>query len=104
MIIPADCETCGECCRSDSATFVQLNPEDVQRLGRERTRLTQQLEGQTYMKMVAGACAALDTSEGLSRCSIYDKRPELCREFQQSSPECRGVLLDAVRLKARVVG
>jgi Fe-S-cluster containining protein len=101
VIIPADCEKCGECCHSDTVTFVPLNPEDKERLGDEWADLTQQVDGQTYMKMQGGACVALDASQGLSRCSIYDARPEVCREFLQSSPECRSVLVDAGRLRAR---
>ena len=97
MIVPADCEKCGACCSFDTSTFVPLNAADERRLGAAWAGLTHEQDGQVYMRMQDGACAALDRSQGLSRCSIYESRPDLCREFNQGSPECRSVLLSIRR-------
>lgn len=94
MIVPADCETCGACCCFKDPTFVPLTVEDQDLLGAGVGPLTHEQEGQVYMRIGDGGyCAALDRSEGLARCSIYHRRPQLCREFQQGTPECRSVLI-----------
>ena len=93
MIVPADCERCGACCSFDSPTFVPLNEEDVERLG--TLDVIEMHEGRPHMGSRNGKCIALDETNGLSQCSIYDERPELCRDFHQGSSECRSVLLAA---------
>jgi Fe-S-cluster containining protein len=100
MIVPADCEDCGACCAFDSPTFVPLNTADQEHLGARLEELTHEEAGQRYMRMHEGYCLALDRSGGASQCSIYDQRPELCREFHQGSSECRSVLLSIRRRKA----
>ena len=94
MLVPADCEKCGACCRSDSSSFVPLTRDDQERLGSQCSELTELRHGQVYMRMQDGACAALDESEGLSRCSVYDRRPVICQEFEQGSDECRSHLIE----------
>ncbi len=37
-----------------------------------------------------GACVALDPQTLL--CSIYDRRPQVCRDFQRGSDLCRAIL------------
>ena len=37
-----------------------------------------------------GACLALDLATRL--CTIYDRRPQACRQFERGSGLCRGVL------------
>ena len=88
VVVPADCGKCGACCRSDSSSFVPLLGGDQKRLGSQLAALTEVRHGQLYMRMRDGGCAALDESKGLSRCSVYDSRPNVCRTFEQGSDEC----------------
>jgi uncharacterized protein len=37
-----------------------------------------------------GACVALDPATRL--CTIYERRPQVCRQFDRGSGLCRGVL------------
>jgi len=50
---------------------------------------------EAYMKMSEGHCAALDVrraNDGASEyfCTIYDRRPQICRDLARGSPECEG--------------
>lgn len=50
---------------------------------------------EAYMKMTAGHCAALDIRPDASGqleyfCTIYDRRPQICRDLARGSPECEG--------------
>lgn len=42
---------------------------------------------ETMLRLDDGWCSALD--RGTSLCSIYEKRPLICREFEMGSYECR---------------
>ncbi len=98
LVVPADCGKCGACCRSDSSSFVPLLGGNQKRLGSQLAALTEVRHGQLYMRMRDGVCTALDESEGLSRCSVYDSRPDVCRTFQQGSDECLSHLVDIRKL------
>ena len=66
-----------------------LGEEDFQRL----TVLTEHGRGYRArsMKMVGGLCVAYrdDLDDGRPGCSIYERRPEVCRTFQAGSADCR---------------
>lgn len=42
---------------------------------------------ETMLRLDDGWCSALDRDTHM--CSIYDKRPLICREFEMGSYECR---------------
>jgi Fe-S-cluster containining protein len=42
--------------------------------------------GETMARLDDGWCAALDRRT--LRCTIYDRRPWVCREFEMGGPEC----------------
>jgi Fe-S-cluster containining protein len=42
-----------------------------------------------------GACVALDPSTKL--CAIYERRPQVCRDFQRGSGLCRQILISRDR-------
>jgi Fe-S-cluster containining protein len=94
MSAPADCRACGACCFSDSPTYVRLLGDDWSLLGPEAERWAWFEGNRAYLRMEAGHCAALawghDPGSGEVRfhCSIYDRRPTLCRELGRGSPEC----------------
>jgi uncharacterized protein len=90
-----DCRTCGACCYGDEM-WVHVMAVDDDRLGDDRVRrltvLTQ--HGRGYfarsMKMSEGRCAAYRDclADGGCGCSIYEARPDICREFAAGSADC----------------
>jgi uncharacterized protein len=93
-VVP-DCRACGACCHGDEM-WVHVMAVDDQRLGepavRSLTVLTR--HGRGYfarsMKMVDGRCVAYRDrlDDGGCGCSIYDVRPDICRDFRAGSPDC----------------
>ncbi len=70
----ADCEAC--CCSLEVMLMAGDDiPEDF--TGRDRW-------GGWVMRRVGGRCIAL---EGY-RCGIYGIRPQVCRDFEEGSPDC----------------
>jgi uncharacterized protein len=47
-----------------------------------------------YMQMADGHCRALsiETESGRFVCSVYETRPEVCRDLARGSGACRGEL------------
>ena len=94
METPADCRSCGACCFSDSPTYVRLLGDDWAALGPDADRWAWFVGNRAYLRMEAGHCAALvwrrDSGSGevSFHCSIYERRPTLCRELGRGSPEC----------------
>lgn len=80
-----DCIECGACCKAFG--IYEVNAFDIKRLG-EDSNLTQKShlypEG-GMMKTKDFACVALCGT----KCSVYDKRPMVCRVFKRGSVECR---------------
>jgi len=79
------CTDCGACCKAFGIYEVSMN--DIIRLGKD-SKLVQKShlypEG-GIMKTKNFACVALKGT----KCSIYDKRPTVCRIFERGSEECR---------------
>jgi Fe-S-cluster containining protein len=42
--------------------------------------------GEAMLRLDDGWCAALDRDS--MKCTIYEKRPLICREFEMGAPEC----------------
>lgn len=91
----ADCESCGACCAESG--FVAVSPTDT--TPRALTRPTKGLGlssetlcnlGERCMKRhLGGRCVALEGVIGEKvSCSIYTKRPNVCRRFEAGSPGC----------------
>lgn len=104
---PADCLHCGVCCFSTLDTFVRVEGADWARLGDDAERVAHFLGNRAFMRMRDGHCAALelrgapdgDGASGGVRgarteyfCTVYEKRPRICRELERGSPECMGEL------------
>lgn len=68
--------------------------DDYERLGDEAARLVVFVGNQAFMRIHhaggVGRCAALLVEDGLFLCSIYDRRPEVCRALERGSPACEG--------------
>lgn len=94
---PANCLGCGVCCHAKSNTYVRVSGADWTRLGDAAERLAHFIGSRAYMRMEDGHCAALVVSltpDGRPQhhCSIYERRPQICRDLARGSMECHGEL------------
>jgi len=66
--------------------------DDHQRLGERADDLVWFEANRAYMRMADGHCAALvvDAATGTLLCSIYETRPETCRDLLRGSGACLG--------------
>jgi Fe-S-cluster containining protein len=97
MDIPVDCLNCGVCCFSKSATYVRVSGDDWTRLGDDAESVARFVGQRAYMRMEDGHCIALQPSTRRGQppvffCSIYAKRPQICRDLKRGAPECQGEL------------
>jgi uncharacterized protein len=70
---------------------VRVVGSDHERLGERAFELTHFIGNRCYMKMAFGHCAALsvEVTTGRFVCSAYEQRPDVCRDLERASPECR---------------
>jgi uncharacterized protein len=102
-----DCRTCGACCgpEQDEEYYVSLVDGDAERLskGYRRLRVVHTDEECLFKHLATKrtdhsgvVCVALQGRIGKRvRCSIYRKRPLVCRDFKrgdESCIECRKIL------------
>ena len=104
---PADCTRCGACCFSDSPRHASVTGDDHRRLGEDAEQLVTWIGNVAFMRLdrVTGArgapsengspllkCIALtiDPTTGAFACSIYETRPQVCRDLERASSACRG--------------
>jgi uncharacterized protein len=91
-----DCLRCGVCCYSASDRFVRVTGADWTRLGAAAERVAHFTGrgNEAYMRMAEGHCAALvvRSAQGGPEffCTIYEHRPQICRDLARGSPECEG--------------
>jgi len=94
--VPGDCQRCGVCCFSESAEYVWVTGHDWEQLGADAEKLAHFIGHRAFMQMKDGHCAALEIKADVAgvhyACSIYDRRPEICRILERGSPECLGEL------------
>ncbi len=94
----AACLRCGVCCFSSLETYVRVTGADWARLGPEADRHAHFIGHRAYLRMRDGHCAALDfrldprTGARLHVCTIYERRPQICRDLARGSPECEAEL------------
>jgi uncharacterized protein len=93
--LPTDCRRCGVCCFSASPTYVRVTGDDWSRLGAEAERVAHFVENRAFMRMRDGHCAALEVRRGADGaadffCTIYERRPQTCRDLARGSPQCLG--------------
>lgn len=90
---PADCLQCGACCFSLLPTYVRVLGDDWERLGEDAETVAHFIGYRAYMRMSDGHCAALvarTVADGQREyfCTVYDRRPQVCRELARGSPQC----------------
>jgi Fe-S-cluster containining protein len=87
-----DCMRCGACCFSESDRHAQVTGDDHERLGDEAESLVVFLGNRAYMRVEreggVGRCAALVVENGRFSCSVYERRPAVCRDLGRGSPAC----------------
>jgi hypothetical protein len=88
-----DCQSCGACCFSSLETYVRVSGDDWMRLAAEAERVAHFIGHRAYLRMTDGHCAALvvtRSADGRAHfaCSIYDRRPQVCRDLERGSPSC----------------
>ena len=95
---PTDCLRCGVCCFSQLDAYVRVTGADWERLGAEAGRTAHFIGHRAYMKMADGHCAALALRQMPGGggpeffCTVYERRPQICRDLARGSPECEGEL------------
>lgn len=88
------CLSCGACCFAPGERYVRVTGDDHARLGDAAERLTVFIDNRCYMRMQDGHCAALSVrADGSFVCSVYEARPDVCRELERGSPACEAELL-----------
>ena len=92
-----DCIRCGACCFSESVRHARVTGDDYTRLGADAERLVAFIGIQAFVRIEhdgheppVGRCAALvlDADAGTYLCSVYERRPDVCRKLGRGSPSC----------------
>ena len=70
--------------------YVRVSGADWARLGADAERFAHFIGNRAFMRMTDGRCAALEVREleGAYFCTIYDRRPQTCRDLGRGSPQC----------------
>ena len=94
LSVPADCRRCGACCCSGSPEYVRVTGDDWARLGPAAESLAHFIGQRAFLRMRDGHCAALALRRGDDGttdffCTIYDRRPQICRDLERGSPQCQ---------------
>lgn len=96
-----DCQTCGACCVPPQATDVwaDVSDTDLKRLGSRLARkfvkhptvFESLVDGKRPgIRVKDGRCKALTGQVGNKvACSIYDKRPDACSQFEPGGRGCK---------------
>src|SRR5689334_7994445 len=89
-----DCMRCGACCFSESERHARVTGDDYERLG-DAASLVTFIGNQAFMRIERadgiGRCIALALdATGTFACTIYDRRPAVCRDLERGSPACEG--------------
>jgi Fe-S-cluster containining protein len=86
-----ECTSCGTCCFSHAEDYLRVSGRDYERLGDDAERLVQFIENRAYLRIEDGHCMALecDSASGTFSCTIYERRPDVCRVLERGSGHCR---------------
>jgi Fe-S-cluster containining protein len=86
-----ECLRCGACCFSTLERYAPVTGDDYSRLGDHAEENVRFIGNRAFMRLVDGHCRALRVDgAGQFACSVYEQRPEICRELQRGSPACAG--------------
>jgi len=86
ITLPESCQGCGACCYG---LRVDVDDADLTKYGTpEATTVVDPDDGRRYLKQVAedhGRCVNLDPET--KTCTIYEHRPQVCRDFNRGDEE-----------------
>lgn len=85
-----DCQDCAACCHAAHPRHVPVTGADHARLRpEEQARLAWWDGNRCFLRTQGGRCAAL-ARDGAGRfaCTIYERRPQVCRDLERGSPAC----------------
>jgi Fe-S-cluster containining protein len=87
-----ECQICAACCFSGALRYVPVTGADYARLGDRAEDLVHFIGNKAFMRMLKHHCSALEFETITSKfsCSVYEQRPEACRELQSGSSACHG--------------
>lgn len=82
-----------------------MTGDDHERLGEAAETFVSFIGNRAYMRLSDGHCAALRIElTGRFVCTVYETRPDACRDLERTSPHCAGELFTkAGRATARLV-
>jgi Fe-S-cluster containining protein len=81
---PPDCLTCGGCCAWSASWPVLIGERDGEGIAEDLIDIDNR-----RMQSWGDRCAALEGELGKHvGCSVYARRPLVCREFQAGSEDC----------------
>jgi Fe-S-cluster containining protein len=102
---PPPCLECGACCFSNLETSIRVTGDDYERLGGAAEDLVDFVGNRAFMRLADGHCAALRIERpGRFVCTVYETRPDACRNLERESPQCEGELfIKRGRAAARLV-
>lgn len=85
-----ECTRCGACCFSQAPDYLRVFGNDYERLGDDAARLTHFIENRAFLRLEDGRCAALtfDVPTEQFLCSVYERRPDVCRALERGSGHC----------------
>jgi Fe-S-cluster containining protein len=90
---PPPCLECGTCCFSNLETSVRVTGDDHERLGTAVADLVHFVGNRAFMRLADGHCVALRIEPaGRFVCTVYETRPDACRDLERESPQCQGEL------------
>lgn len=74
---------------------MRVTGDDWARLGDVAGRMAHFIGNRAFMRMRDGHCAALEVrrspdGEADFFCTLYERRPQICRDLARGSPECEG--------------
>lgn len=85
------CDQCGACCRTFCVRVSERDAEREPRIRNESIELQPWIQTRTWKYQIfplpfhTGCCFLKPDN----RCSVYETRPELCRDFQPGSDACQ---------------
>jgi Fe-S-cluster containining protein len=84
-----DCQSCGACCFASHPRHVPVTGADHARLAPDERRRLALFEGtRCFLRVEEGRCAALARAGAGWTCTIYERRPQVCRDLERGSPAC----------------
>ena len=81
-----DCQACAACCRG---AFAQVTISPQEPIISLRPELVRYRDGFFELARTDDHCAALASDDEMAfTCSVYEQRPESCRNFETGSERC----------------